>query len=83
VTRPVPRRVIGLRAGTPVPEILVVDDQVEKPRMADEVAGLHWVFRSGRGGRRGSYPVLDGVEPAVDPDGCAYAVMDGLEATRE
>ena len=73
VSRHARRRVMGIRAGTDAPTILVVDDQLENRDWLMKL--LTSIGFSVRGADNGEAAIrsLGGMEPALDSDGRAYA----------
>jgi len=82
VRRIVPRRVIGLRAGTEVPRILVVDDQTVNRDLLMKLLTL--IGFSVRGADNGEAGIRNWEEwdPQLILMDVHMPVMDGLEATR-
>jgi PAS domain S-box-containing protein len=82
VRRSTPRHVIGIRAGTSVPKILVVDDQFENRDWLMKL--LTSVGFSVRGAENGELAIRnwEGWNPDLILMDVHMPVMDGLEATR-
>ena len=80
--RSAPRRVVGIRAGTKIPRILVVDDELENRRWLMKL--LTAIGFSVRGADSGQAAIQDWEEwnPRLILMDVDMPVMDGLEATR-
>jgi PAS domain S-box-containing protein len=82
IRRNEPRDVIGIRAGTNIPKVLVVDDQFENRDWLIKLLGS--VGFSARGAENGELAIRnwEGWHPDLILMDVHMPVMDGLEATR-